>query len=397
MADSSSGSNSKPANRRSFLKIGAGVVVGAVVAGAGVAAYDSSVISSNSSSSSSTVSSLSSELDATTSALNSANAQISSLSSQLTATQGSLSSANSQLAAASSTNSSLSTQLASTQGQLGSATAQISTLQSQISSLNTTVNTTTGFLALSAEEASVLEAALEIIIPTDSNGPGAQTAGSIFFIDRQLSGKYGWNGNMYMSGPFYQPNTSGSITVEGVNYSTGAATTFTYSEGTVPATSPDLGYYYQYPFSLREFWRAGLENLNSYAMSTYGNNTTPFYQLSTADQTSALTDLWNNKPTSFGEILPSDFAYELFFMAWAGFTMDPLHGGNKGMVGWTLTGFSGVNNGNAYGEGLTLQQLMVATTPTKLQPFSLAQFQAAAGFLPSNGSSSSSDASSGGQ
>jgi hypothetical protein len=55
--------------------------------------------------------------------------------------------------------------------------------------------------------------------------------------------------------------------------------------------------------------------------------------------------------------------------------MDPLYGGNRGMVGWTYTGFNGVNQGNFYGEGHTVQELMVATTPTRLQPASLAQFQ----------------------
>ena len=62
-------------------------------------------------------------------------------------------------------------------------------------------------------------------------------------------------------------------------------------------------------------------------------------------------------------------------MTWAGFLMDPMYGGNRGMVGWTLTASPGVNNGNFYGEGLTTKELMVATTPTILKPVSLAQFQ----------------------
>jgi hypothetical protein len=88
-----------------------------------------------------------------------------------------------------------------------------------------------------------------------------------------------------------------------------------------------------------------------------------------------LTDLANNKPTSFNSIVPADFFWELFFMVWCGFLMDPMLGGNRGMVGWDLLGFNGVNFGNSYGEGLTSQQLMLATTPTKLQPASLAQLQ----------------------
>jgi len=110
--------------------------------------------------------------------------------------------------------------------------------------------------------------------------------------------------------------------------------------------------------------------------SAYGGN---FETLSAANQVAALTDLANNKPTSFNGLVPSDFFNEVFFMTWCGFLMDPLWGGNQGMVGWELTGFNGVNMGNFYGEGMTTKQLMVSTTPTRLKPASLAQFQQASG------------------
>jgi hypothetical protein len=96
-----------------------------------------------------------------------------------------------------------------------------------------------------------------------------------------------------------------------------------------------------------------------------------------------LLDLWAGKPTTFTDnygnsINPVDFAYELSFMTWAGFLMDPLYGGNQNMVGWQYVGFNGVNLGNAYGEGLSQKNLMLATTPTRLKPASLAQYQQAA-------------------
>src|SRR5216117_2352724 len=92
-------------------------------------------------------------------------------------------------------------------------------------------------------------------------------------------------------------------------------------------------------------------------------------------QLTLLQDLWDNKPASFNNIRPSDFAYELTFMTWAGFLMDPIYGGNQNMVGWTYTGFNGVNFGNFYREGKDQKALMVATTPTRLKPASLAQYQ----------------------
>ena len=79
--------------------------------------------------------------------------------------------------------------------------------------------------------------------------------------------------------------------------------------------------------------------------------------------------------TQFGAVLPSDFAYELFFMVWNGFWIDPAYGGNWGMLGWKYVGFNGVNMGNFYGEGYTTKQLMVMNSPVTLQPVSLGQFQ----------------------
>ena len=84
MTESAKPSESK-GDRRTFLKVGAGVVGGAVVAGVASIAYYNGVIGSNNSSSSSTVSSLQDELSTT--------------QSQLTDTQGSLSTAQSTISA----------------------------------------------------------------------------------------------------------------------------------------------------------------------------------------------------------------------------------------------------------------------------------------------------------
>jgi gluconate 2-dehydrogenase gamma chain len=224
-------------------------------------------------------------------------------------------------------------------------------------------------LTLGVQEAAVVEAAAETIIPTDSNGPGAKEAGVIYFIDRQLFGDYGNNGRMYNKGPFIMPNTTGPLTV---NSPSGP---ITYSAGS-PTTPWAAGQTYGYSMSLRNFWHYGISALETYANSAYGGN---FESLSAANQLATLQDLFNNKPTTFNSIIPSDFANELFFMVWSGFLMDPMYGGNRGMVGWVLTASPGLNSGNFYGEGFTPQQRMVASTPQILKPASLSQFQQAAG------------------
>jgi len=237
---------------------------------------------------------------------------------------------------------------------------QLNNANTQVANLKNRVNTIVGFISLSVTEQSLLEKIVETIIPTDAD-PGAKEAGVIYFIDRALAGDYGQSANMFMDGPFVPPGQTGPITVG----------TQTYSAGS-PKVRVGAGTNYQYPLNLREFWRVGLIALQAYANSAYGGN---FETLSSANQLQLLQDLWDNKPTSFSNILPSDFAYELVFMTWAGFLMDPIYGGNQNMVGWTYTGFNGVNFGNFYGEGLDQKALMVATTPTRLKPASLAQYQ----------------------
>ncbi len=237
---------------------------------------------------------------------------------------------------------------------------QLNNANTQVANLKNRVNTIIGFISLSVTEQSLLEKIVETIIPTDAD-PGAKEAGVIYFIDRALAGDYGQSANMFMDGPFVPPGQTGPIAVG----------TQTYSAGS-PKVRVGAGTNYQYPLNLREFWRVGLIALQAYANSAYGGN---FETLSSANQLQLLQDLWDNKPTSFSNILPSDFAYELVFMTWAGFLMDPIYGGNQNMVGWTYTGFNGVNFGNFYGEGLDQKALMVATTPTRLKPASLAQYQ----------------------
>ncbi|MGA2665682.1 MAG: gluconate 2-dehydrogenase subunit 3 family protein [Nitrososphaerales archaeon] len=412
--DSSSGK--APADRRTFLKIGAGVIAGAAVATVVEVPYYSSVLGGKNNDSSSTVASLQSQLDETSSQLNTAQGQVSSLNSQLSSTQqaltsansqltsanSQLTSANSQLANANSQLSSVSTELTSTQqaltsanGQVSSLSGQVSTLNTQVTSLNSAVtsansqaislqsqlDSTRAFQIFTPTEVTLVEAIASTMIPTDSNGPGAKEAGVVYFIDGQLASKYGVSGHMYMQGPFVQHDLTTAVTPaeapriftaqNGQAYTVGANTSF--SAGTMK-TVPDNGMRYQYNFNLRYFWHLGLQALETYSQTAYGGL---FEDLSAADQLKALQDLYNNVPTqaNFNSIVPSDFFYELFFMVYSGFTMDPMYGGNQGMVGWLLTGNNGVNMGNFYGEGYTTKQIMLMTDPPTLKPASLGQFQ----------------------
>jgi gluconate 2-dehydrogenase gamma chain len=334
-------------DRRTFLKIGAGVVAGAAIASVVEIPYYNSIIGGNNNSSSTTVSSLQSSLSAAQTSLNAANSQNVQLTSQLTATQGSLTSANGQIS--------------SLQNAVTSASSAASSAQAQAAALQVQIDTVTGFITLSTTEQSLLAAIAETMIPNDGNGPDAAAAGVVYFIDRQLATDYGKSAHMYMQGPFVAPNQTESITVDGITYPGGST-----------VVSIESGMQYQYHVNFREFFRYGLDAFETYCNSAYGGN---FETLSAANQTSALTDLYNNKPTSFNDITPQDFFYEVFVMVWSGYFMDPLYGGNFGMASWVFSAFNGVNQGNFYGEGHTSQELMLATTATQLKPASLAQYQ----------------------
>jgi hypothetical protein len=300
---------------------------------------------------------------------------------------------------------------------------QLSSANTQVTSLKTKLNTVTGFVSLNINEQSLVEAIVETIIPTDSTGPGAKEAGVIYFIDRALAGDYGQSANMFMDAPHNSPRmpaSAGTLNVKpssawaflqnyqqtaylpaGGGGGAGAAnpipylgasrtytaggTNYTVNYGTTASPRVGSGINLQYPVNMREFWRISLAALQAYSKKYYSGN---YQTLSSVNQLQVLKDLWANTPktqtnppppaddlTGFSNILPSDFAYELTFMTWAGFLMDPLYGGNQNMVGWDYVGFNGVNFGNFYGEGLNQKTLMVASSPTKLKPASLAQYQ----------------------
>ena len=72
------------------------------------------------------------------------------------------------------------------QGSVSSASSQTSSLQVQSTSgLQKGDVSRQAFVYLNVAQQLLLEAVVETIIPTDSNGPGAKEAGVIYFIDGQ--------------------------------------------------------------------------------------------------------------------------------------------------------------------------------------------------------------------
>jgi|SRR5579862_1045809 len=135
------------------------------------------------------------------------------------------------------------------------------------------------------EEARIVGAATARIFPTDEAGPGAKEADVVTYIDRQLAGPYGYDCRRYTEPPF--------------------------EDG-----PPEFGY--QGKESPREIYRDGLKQLAG------------LDQMSPNDQDAALKKIEN---TIFFTMLRKHTIEGMF--------CDPMHGGNRNLVGWQLIGFPG--------------------------------------------------------
>jgi gluconate 2-dehydrogenase gamma chain len=187
------------------------------------------------------------------------------------------------------------------------------------------------YLFFTIPEAAFIEAAVERLIPTDENGPGARPAGVAYFIDQQLVGTYGSGGKTYKSGPW------------------GHATR---SQG------------YQLRQSPAELYRQGIAAVNVYCRSTYQ---VTFDRLTAAQQDEALTGIDTGKITTPG--FPAKTFFEMLLQNTVeGYFADPVYGGNRDKVGWKMIGFPGV--AAAYGN--VIQQY---DKPYTVAPVSIADVQ----------------------
>lgn len=139
------------------------------------------------------------------------------------------------------------------------------------------------------EEALIVAAAAARIFPADENGPGANEAGVVIYIDRQLAGPYGRDAFRYTHGPF-EPG---------------------------PA---ELGY--QGQATPAQIYREALKGLQG------------FDRLSPAAQDAKLHEI---EKTNFFTLLRTHTIEGMF--------CDPMHGGNVDLIGWQLIGFPGPRMG----------------------------------------------------
>ena len=157
----------------------------------------------------------------------------------------------------------------------------------------------------SADEWAFIQAVSARLIPADSLGPGAVDAGVPEYIDRQMSTAWSTGANWYMQGPFVvdAPVTMG----------------------------------YQQQLTPQQIYRIGIEDVGAYVHKAHAKS---FVQLLPAEQDAVLHDIEGGRA-----VLPRVPGPLLFSMLLEnvreGFFADPVHGGNRGLVGWKLIGFPG--------------------------------------------------------
>ncbi|MFK4136098.1 gluconate 2-dehydrogenase subunit 3 family protein [Pseudomonas luteola] len=155
------------------------------------------------------------------------------------------------------------------------------------------------------EEWAFLQAAVAHLIPADDRGPGAIEAGVPEFIDRQMNTTYGSGGLWYMQGPFKTD------------------------------APPELGY--QLRLSPQQIYRLGIQESDQWSKKRFNK---VFAELNPEQQDIVLHEIDGGKAQF--EALPAN---TFFSLLWSntkeGFFCDPIHGGNKNMVGWKLINFPG--------------------------------------------------------
>nr|WP_241202426.1 gluconate 2-dehydrogenase subunit 3 family protein [Caballeronia sp. SBC2] len=150
-----------------------------------------------------------------------------------------------------------------------------------------------------------IHAAVDRLIPSNADGPGAVELDVPAFLDRQIEAPYGHGAFWYMQGPF-EPNSE-----------------------------PTLGY--QLRLTPRELYRTAIAEVDQWCVQKYGYE---FAALDTSSQDAALHSLEKGDATLKG-VPPMIFFSMLLANTKEGYFADPIYGGNKAMGSWKMIGFPG--------------------------------------------------------
>jgi gluconate 2-dehydrogenase gamma chain len=109
-----------------------------------------------------------------------------------------------------------------------------------------------------------------------------------------------------------------------------------YRNGPFRRGKPEQGY--QLALTPREFFATGIAAANEWARATFGKE---FDRLSAADRAAALSAMEQGN-AEFQNFSARVFFGRLHALVMEGFFSDPMYGGNRNKVSWTMLGFPGL-------------------------------------------------------
>jgi gluconate 2-dehydrogenase gamma chain len=180
---------------------------------------------------------------------------------------------------------------------------------------------------LTPQEVRILDALTARMLPGSPEDPGAREAGVVTYIDNLLSFNEGFVEATYRSGPFAEVY-EGDAPPEG-----GSPFEVIY----VPSDEIER-YGFQSMLTPRDVYRLGLGYVNNYARAQFGGS---YADLTEEQQDSIIEDMLEGDATGFDQFSSTSFFHVLRRHTAEGMFGDPVYGGNRGLVGWTLVGYPG--------------------------------------------------------
>lgn len=184
------------------------------------------------------------------------------------------------------------------------------------------------------DEARVVHDLTGRIYPSDENGPGAPEAGVVYFVDEQMNSAWGRGDRWYMEPPFAgkQPTPAFRDEPEDPEESD--------VEISFAQEQPNDTQGWQYAVTPNTAWDHGIEAVEEYAESEYGNS---FTDLDGGQQDEIVQALQDGEVDTFEDkgIDAEGFFLLLRQNTIEGMFADPMWGGNREMIGWRLKNFPG--------------------------------------------------------
>lgn len=156
-----------------------------------------------------------------------------------------------------------------------------------------------------AAEWAFIQAAVDRLIPSNEDGPGALDLHVPEFIDRQMDTDYGHGARWYLQGPFH------------------------------PDSAFSLGY--QMKYSPRDMYRVAIAGIDAWCSREHGQH---FAKLDAATQDHVLGQLEKGE-IALPDMKTNEFFIQLLANTKEGYFADPMYGGNRGMGAWKMIGFPG--------------------------------------------------------